>query len=337
MTYVSTKDQIEYLRNDANGNHRANLKKTIEFNKEALRNMHQINAPSEYYALNKVNRFKLRYPDHEIERSVGYVIFTKPDLNIVNSSGEMVPDETSKIPASLHDLVYSKDIEIVRCLKQDYKVNFIGPILDKAENFEVSDVQMKTRQTAESSGNWKIDYGFRTNESKGSGTFSINYTDDRNLTIYKLHKIWVEYMHHVFYGTMQPSASHIMNGILDYASSVYYILVGEDGETIRYYAKYTGVFPTTIPDGTFSWAEGDESKRRTCSITYQYSFFEAMNPLIIKDFNYVFDKVVGPKQFIDVYDKENGIMGPSWGSGFLIETHKNPTDGELKYKLKFTK
>ncbi|MEI2419218.1 hypothetical protein V6O07_03010, partial [Arthrospira platensis SPKY2] len=226
------------------------------------------------------------------------------------------------------------DIILAQCLKQNIGGQFINPITNFADNMEVPDIQMKTRVSAETSINWKVQYGFRTTDSKAASTFSISYSDDRNLTIYKLHQIWVNYMNAVAMGHMSPKREYIAKRILDYAVSAYYFLVAEDGETIIYYAKYTGVFPTNVPDSAYSWQKGDESKERTFQIQYQYSFYDPMNPLIIKEFNKV---TGGPKgKELPVFQASLGLMGPTWANNVaVVENHEH---GHFKnYKLKFYK
>lgn len=300
---------------------------------ENIRKELQIEAPSEYHTTKYLNRFRIRYPDLEQERSVGYIFFTKPDLNILTTGGD-ITQESANIH-SLRDILQSRDIEIARCLKHGYKSRLITPITNAAENVDLQDVQMKTRTTAESSINWKVQYGFRTSDSKAANTFNITFTDDKNLTLYKLHKIWVEYIDAVSVGKMKPLREYITKRVLDYAVSAYYILVGEDGKTIRYYAKFTGVFPLNIPDSAYGWQQGDEIKRRNFQIQYQYSFFDAMEPLIIKDFNVSFGNPAG-SPYQPIFIKDMGLAGPTYCSGVVInKVQKGGPTGKLEYKLEF--
>ena len=282
----------------------------------------QINVPSHYKYVQDINRFKLKYPDHNIERSVGYLFFTKPDLNILDDSGEVL-DQAAGL-YSIRDMLRSKDIALVQSLKSNYGPKFINLLASYAENLDLPDQQMKPRESAETSSRWKIMYGFRTSESKAANTFSITYTDDRNLSVYKTHKVWVDYIDAVSVRCdISPKREYVLKRILDYAVSVYYILVSEDGKSVLYFGKFVGVFPLNTSDSAFSWSKGDEGKVRSYQIQYQYSFFLPMNPLLIKEFNDLNGSIEGMK-VCDIYDAQTGLMGPTWAKKVkMVEKKEN--------------
>ena len=110
------------------------------------------------------------------------------------------------------------------------------------------------------------------------------------MSITLLHKVWVDYINAVKInrispsrGTSSDSTDYILEKKVDYASSVYYFLLDADGCTIKYYAKYTGVFPTNVPYSAMSFKLG-ESNIKKLSIQYQYSFKEDLNPEILDEF-----------------------------------------------------
>lgn len=269
-----------------------------------------------YVGLNKdishLNRFRVRIPDFELENSIGYVFFTKPDLNILDESGNFL-EQTKKRP-EFHD-VMNTDPFLFKSLKSNQQGSFINILCNRAENFETSDETIKTRTTGETQNDWKIAYGGRDHESRAAGTFNIGYTDDRNISIYKLHKIWKDYIHLISMGYIEPSDYNRYKMVLDYACSVYFFLTEEDGESIVFYTKYVGVFPTNIPSSVFSWSKG-ESKKLNYQIQYQYSFKRDMDPLIIKDFNIAAGT---SNQYEPMYNKDAGVMGNTWVSSAFIE------------------
>ena len=67
-------------------------------------------------------------------------------------------------------------------------------------------------------------YGRHDIESKTAGQFTIEHNDTRNLDVYFLNRLWVQYISGVFRGEIYPLQSSIMNKILDYAASLYYII-----------------------------------------------------------------------------------------------------------------
>lgn len=231
----------------------------------------------------KLNRFKIIHPDQGFEWATGYVFMTKPDLNIFTSIN-MVNDDFKK----RYEFVdISRDLDILKQLQISLSTDngFINMITNFTETFDTSDDVIKTDETAAAFMGWNIVYGGTASDSRKADTFSISYTDDRDIHLYKLHSTWVEYIDLVKKGAIKPRIHYIYNRMLDYASSLYYFLVAEDGERIIYAAKYTGVFPTNIPHSTFSWSRGEGPKPKY-SISYQYNFKEDMKlSAICSDFN----------------------------------------------------
>lgn len=281
----------------------------------------------------KFNRFRIRYPDHELETVDGRVFFTRPDLNLLNKDGTALTDEAKNMP-ELRDLFASRDIEVIRNLKIDAgNTPFIPIISSFADSFDIPDTSLKTRTSSETSTEYKIVMGGRNCESKGAGTFNIKYTDDRNLLVYKLHKVWLDYIDAVSFGIIKPKRDYILKAILDYAVSAYCFLLAEDGETIVYYAKYTGVFPSMNQDSLFSWDTNDKVKKLDMTIQYQYSFVEQMNPLIIKDFNSISQPPM-PGEKLNIYNADSCTIGSTWAGHVAIEKETDAT-GLTGYKLKY--
>jgi len=288
---------------------------SMAWSEEAIRDRHNITANSYLSNINNLNRFKLRYPDFELENTQGHVFFTRPDLNIFEEG----PGTISKQIINRYEFVdrLEFDIELFKFLKNGQGGSFINPISNYVENFDLSDEIIKTREESETTNDWKIMYGGRQNESLAANTITLNYRDDRNLTIYKLHYIWLEYIHLISLGIIKPMPHNRIKKILDYAASVYFFLTAEDGETIIFYSKYTGVFPMNKPSSALSWAKGSH-RPPNYSIQYQYSFKKDMDPLAIKDFNNISGYVKG-SGYTPVYDKSLGLMAKTWASNAFVE------------------
>ncbi|WP_171567733.1 hypothetical protein, partial [Brevibacillus sp. MCWH] len=129
-----------------------------------------------------------------------------------------------------------------------------------ANSFELSDEFIKTVEHGETLTGYKVQYGKNNIESNSSGSFSISYIDDAEFNIYKTHKAWIEYISRVYRGEVTPKRDYIQKKILDYTVSVYYFICGPDGETILFWSKYFGVFPTNTPSSASSWSKGSSVK-----------------------------------------------------------------------------
>lgn len=290
-----------------------------------IKNVQNISANSYLSNIENLNRFKIRFPDFELENTFGYVFFTRPDLNLFeDGSGAIAPQILGRYEF-VDNLAF--DLELFKFLKNGKGGSFINILSNYAENFDLSDEVLKVREESQTATDWKIMYGGRQNESLAANTLTINYRDDRNLSIYKLNYIWHEYIHLISLGALSPTAFYRYNKILDYASSVYFILTAEDGETVLFYSKYIGVFPLNKPSSALSWSKGSH-KSPSYSIQYQYSFKKDMDPSIIKDFNNVAGYTNGMKH-TPTYDKTYSTMARTMASNAFIEKVKGG------YKLRF--
>ena len=126
---------------------------------------------------------------------------------------------------------------------------------------------------------------------------------------------------------------------LDYPCSVYYIITAEDGETILFWSKYYGVFPTNVPSSSYSWTKGNTLASPEVSITYQYSFKEDFNPVSLVEFNLNsrIDSLSNPK-YEPVYNEHLGSSGYTWvGRPFIETVTDNDSGKDYYFKLRFLK
>ena len=113
--------------------------------------------------------------------------------------------------------------------------------------------------------------------------FSLEFKDTKWLDTYMMFKAYEEYETLKHHGVVRPWKGYIENKIIHDQFAIYKFLVGEDMETIIYYAKFYGVMPKSLPRDTFSTANFDNGL--SYSIDFRAAFFEDMKPEIIYDFN----------------------------------------------------
>lgn len=256
---------------------------------------------------NSFNVYKNFENEDFLSSGISYIFFTKPCLhfgdNILSSLKNDV-DVYKKIQKSnffrtcpfIDDIVNRKSFmyrNILNSLKGGS--GFIHFITNLVQNFETQDATTETFTASDTFKGYKLTLPGGNVESQVSGTFSISYNETRNMDITVFHKVWLDYIDGVRRGVILPSADAIRrfdksnmtnNGYIEYMNSAYYFLLDADGKTIKYYAKYTGVFPTNVPYSAFNWELGNNSQKKV-TINYQYNFKEDMNPEILKEFNYV--------------------------------------------------
>lgn len=168
----------------------------------------------------------------------------------------------------------------------DIKSYFLPILTNKSKGFDSLDLTLETYNTFDTKQNYTFPMVTFSTASESSGTFTISVDESSNLDFIKMMRIWVKYIENVSDGTFNANPDMIKNGTIDYMTSLYYFVTEADGRTLKYWAKYTGCFPTSVPYGAFSSRRGDVSISEL-NIPFVYTIKEDMNPAILEDFNRV--------------------------------------------------
>lgn len=301
----------------------------------------------------KYNRFKIQDPDEQLHKTFSHVFFVRPDCNIFAdgkgpSTGMKVPTLKKALDV-LPEFYYAKkhSPELLSQLTQTdvaYDHEFMLYLSNKARSFELSDEYIVSDTYGPAMTGYKIPYGKDNVESRTAEKFSISYIDDRDLHVYQLHKLWTDYISYVFRGKVYPKTPYIRNKIIDYATCVYYIVCGEDGESIIFWSKYWGVFPLNAPSSAFSYSAENPGgfAKPEIKIDYQYAWKEDYNPLSLVEFNMHANitegkqKYIGPLLMQKVNDtdlKPYPTAGKTWVGVPFIETFGK--NGAYEFKLRF--
>lgn len=238
--------------------------------------LHDVTADS----FTKFNKFRLHDGD-PLTSGIGYIFFTKPDLNLTEQNLNSDNFFQSLAETDFGKKVMSNLTNYISLNSSNS--NFITLLTNTAENFDTKDIQAKTGEFSENFVGYKLSFPEEISESLSVDSFSVNYVEYSDLRITYLHKMWIDYIQYIRKGKFIADQNHIENRIIDYMSSVFFFLCGEDGHSIKYYSKLTGVYPTNIPYSAFSWQLGQPGLKKL-SITYQYSFKEDLDPQILMDF-----------------------------------------------------
>lgn len=285
---------------------------------------------SEYY-----NRYKVVNPNTGLQKGFAHVFFVRPSCNILDGGykllAQLVGNESFNHIAEASPWVLR---ELVANNGQNH--DFMMLLSNYAKSFSLSDETMTTESYGKSYTGFKITIGKNINESRSSGQFSINFSDDRNLHVYQTLKAWVEYISGCYRGQIVPDGENIKNKILDYASSVYYILTAEDGETIVFWSKYYGVFPTDIPSSQLAWGAGNVVKNPEMDVQFVYSFKRDYSPYSLLEFNYNARVDNSTGEYAPIYDDNLLTASNNMVGSPFIETIRN-TDGKIpiEFKLRF--
>lgn len=290
------------------------------------------------YSTMYYNRFKTAIPNDAFQKGFAHVFFVKPNCNVC--TGETFKLHSQFKNDAVFQYAYQNSPYLLRelCQRDSYYSNLMFSLSNRAAAFSLQDEFIGHETYGTTYSGWKIAFGRNTVESKTAGQFEVTFRDDKNFHIYHLHKLWVEYISGVYSGKYVPQTQHITNKILDYASAVYYIITAEDGETILFWSKYYGVFPTTIPSTQYGWSHGSliGAQSLDVSITYQYSFKEDFHPsslIEINDASNIAVKGSTQIQYAPTYDAELGHTGEPWVKIPYVEAVNS--GGRMVYKLRF--
>lgn len=286
-----------------------------------------------YDLFKNYNRFKIPFTDEVLSKTFSHVFFTRPDLNLIEYKGNdsVVLAKQVENDATFYYL-YKTNKNILTSLTQMHSSthDFNLFLSSMARSFEVSDEYIKTTEHGETFTGYKMQYGKHIIESRTAGTFSVNYEDNKHLEIYKCHKAWVEYISKVYRGELTTKREYITSKTLDYACSVYFIITAADNETVLFWTKYYGVFPTNIPSSVTSWGKGDSMNVPEYSISYAYAYKEDFSPLTLAEFNM---NSTGELKYVKNYSEDLGHSGQTMTGAPFIETiHHN---GHYEFKLRF--
>lgn len=284
------------------------------------------------------NRFKTPIPDYNLIGAMPYVFFTRPGLRLYDSNSKLLATHKDSFFEWMDNNYRKATRSLTHHFDDKKSGHHFNPFLSNAaESFELSDEVIKTVEHGNTYTNWKLMYARNSIDSNTASQFNVSYTDSKELTIYNMHKLWLMYMDQMQRGYLIPAIDYTHKKIIDYACSVYYILTASDGETILYWAKYTGVFPLNTPSSAYSWTKGQSVSLPKFTINYAYSFREEMKPIILSEFNYL-SKALTDTTYSTPYDFETSgvnrqMVGVPYIQGDIVGTKKNKRAG--KFKLRF--
>lgn len=300
------------------------------------------------------NRFKVALPNSVLRAGYAHLFFIKPNCNIWDLRGGTSTAKTNFAANSHLEnsplFSYAKSSDTTRAMLDELTVTneshqFMFSLSNAAISFSPQDEYIQDDTYGRGYTGYKIAYGKSNIESRTAGSFDIEYQDDRDMHIYQTHKLWEEYISGVYRGIYMPRVEDIKNKVLDYCGALYYIVTAEDGESIIFWSKYYGVFPTTAPSAQLAWASGNalDGTSTRFTITYKYSFKVDYDPYCIGEFNMNSipyyqsqrDDVSTKPSYVPVYDKGLGHVGDTWVGQPFIEQHPIGNGSDIQYLLRF--
>ena len=281
-----------------------------------------------YYAY---NRFKTPDVNMAHNKTVTYVFFTRPDLNLLEFNGQANSQTLNHTETAIlwrrNPEIFKLLTDYTRCKDQN---NFNLLLSNQVTSFDMQDETLSVIEAGKSWQGYEMIYGDMYS-GRAAGQFGCNFVDTQDYSVIQLIKLWITYIDMVAKGAWSPSYnlrarggvgktlydSHVYTKTLDYASSCYVFKCGPDGEDILYWSKYFGIFPINTGAQALSWdlttPIGDNPK---INISFRYSFKRDMSPISLIEFNSVANVLSAVSE--PGYDPELNQSGrPFVGSPFI--------------------
>lgn len=308
--------------------------------------LNTLNANNYYqkYQIDKFKKFsRFGYFDPYNTTSVTreYIFFSKMDLHLFEPNTTTLNPElaTNQFFIEAYNNYRDSMYQLQESVKQ-YTGN--SPFCNLLTNTVVSsldlqDISMESLETATNIYGTKLEYPLATTTSSNMQDFSLEFEDTNHFDVYMFFRIWYEYELLKGDGLVTPPPKgsdkyyYTLNKILHDQMSCYKIVVGEDLETIVYWAKCWGVYPTSIPRSAFSDLQTGPTK---IPVSFKCQWVEDMDPHILSDFNkLVSNKLSSYNKDIPIYNISREMINGQWCN--VPHIVKATINGRNVYKLKW--
>lgn len=259
------------------------------------------------------NRFGFLDPYNNLSQSKEYLFFTKPDCHIFEPgtntlqpalrSNTFFADAANRYPHVLEQLQRS-------CSSSDPAIS-TNPFMVLLSNSVRSSIDFQSISATEMDGAAN-QYGTSIPYRKDAWTgeenidFSLEFEDSRYLEVYMLIKAYEEYERYKTTGQIYPPNlekateigepkhncnKYIANKELHDVFGIYRIIVGEDYETIIYYAYICGAYFNSVPRDAFNDLRNGEGLKFSVDFKAFYSY--ELDPIILANFNRLISNAYG--------------------------------------------
>lgn len=237
-----------------------------------------------------------------------YIFITKPDLHIFNNgdSGTLNP-EIANDPffVDLKGRGYTDSVLVNLQASVSGNSNPFVPMFTnyKTSSLDLSSINAGDIESSANAFGTKITYRRPTDPSNEDCEFSIEFKDTKYLDCYLWFKAYDIYEKRKYQGIVSPvSNSYVFNKVLTDQMTIFKFIVGEDGESLIYWACIWGCYPKNVPRDSFSDMPTDGQMKFT--INWHGAFQDDMDPLIITHFNKLSNAMSGGTK-IDLYDSDS--------------------------------
>ena len=288
---------------------------------------------------NRYDRVGCIDPYNGFVGSKEYVFFTRPDLHMFNEITDVtrLNDELTHLP--LFNDFFVRYPYIFKVLQSSISQQYLPthPFITLLTNTIASPIQLpeitaKTHETGANAFGTKILYRGTSHPSDEDITFTTEFTDNRYLEVFHFFKVFDEYIRQKQLGWITPrDPRYTINKILADQISIFKLVVAEDGESLLYWAKWTGCSPMNVPSDALSDL-ANTNGNLTFSITWHAQFFDDDDMDILQDFNTVVRNYTAGytgNGDIPLYDPATGMGNGEWAKYPYIAIRQGKPGVEL--------
>jgi hypothetical protein len=168
---------------------------------------------------------------------------------------------------------------------------------------------------------------------RGEGNLSINFADDRRLSVFNTIRLWMIYIEKCFRGTTGPREDRRMNKEIDYATAIYYIMTAEDGQTIIFFSKVFGAFPSQLNSSALAGELKTPLFNPEFTVNFAYSMKKDDDPKAMAEFNMIAG-AGSSSDYMPIYNPKYATVNTTFvGTPFIAE--QTGSDGRTVYLLRF--
>lgn len=193
------------------------------------------------------------------------------DKNVQNKKDLLIADLLSYSPTSTN----SSEIN---------NMSFIPIFTNKTRNFSVDPNNLATAEQGATKHGFRHIFPTHNVGSISNGVISLELNEMRDLEISNMMGVWYNTIIGLVNGELRANPDMVKNNRIDYVSSLYYFKLDRDAKTIKYWSKYTGVFPINNPSEAFGW-QASSTNMISMSINLAYDSREELTLSVLDDFN----------------------------------------------------
>lgn len=231
-------------------------------------------------------------PYNYVEGTREIVFFTRPSIPFTNTNIGRSPYLTY-----LNEHGYAHILATLARGRHSLAVSTTGPFMNIltnriSSNIDIPDISVESLETAQNMWGTKILYPKSSLSSDEGQSITCEFEDTKYLEIYNLFKAWDHFRKGKWMGIYDLNKTDVVNKILYDHISIYKFIIANDGETLLYWCKWTGLFPDNINRSTFS--EIPKSGPLKLTISFKVSgWFDDMDPVILQEFNWIINQYYG--------------------------------------------